>query len=42
MGVFLEPHYSEAINVRGTINVLEAARMTGNTQADFMSEDFRL
>lgn len=24
--VFNEPHYSEAINVRGTINVLEAAR----------------
>lgn len=24
--VFEEPHYSEAINVRGTINVLEAAR----------------
>jgi len=24
--VFLEPHYSEAINVRGAINVLEAAR----------------
>src|SRR2546423_967767 len=24
--VFEEPHYSESINVRGTINVLEAAR----------------
>jgi UDP-glucose 4-epimerase len=28
--VFEEPHYSEAINVRGTINVLEAARKNGN------------
>lgn len=28
--VFQEPHYSEAINVRGTINVLEAARLSGN------------
>ena len=28
--VIQEPHYSEAINVRGTINVLEAARMNGN------------
>lgn len=27
--VFKEPHYSEAINVRGTINVLEAARTSG-------------
>lgn len=27
--VFEEPHYSENINVRGTINVLEAARKTG-------------
>lgn len=27
--VFQEPHYSEAINVRGTINVLEAARLNG-------------
>lgn len=27
--VFEEPHYSEAINVRGTINVLEAIRRTG-------------
>jgi len=27
--VFEEPHYSEAINVRGTINVLEAMRRTG-------------
>jgi len=26
--VFKEPHYSEAINVRGTINVLEAARQS--------------
>src|SRR5688572_16409016 len=25
--VFEEPHYSESINVRGTINVLEAARI---------------
>ena len=28
--VFQEPHYSEAINVRGVINVLEAARLNGN------------
>lgn len=28
--VFEEPHYSEAINVRGTMNVLEAARKNGN------------
>ena len=28
--VYEEPHYSEAINVRGTINVLEAARHSGN------------
>jgi len=28
--VFQEPHYSEAINVRGTINVLEAARWNGS------------
>lgn len=28
--VFQEPHYSEAINVRGTINVLEAARLNGS------------
>jgi len=28
--VFREPHYSEAINVRGTINVLEAARLNGS------------
>jgi len=28
--VFLEPHYSEAINVRGTINVLEAVRLNGS------------
>ena len=27
--VYKEPHYSEAINVRGTINVLEAARLNG-------------
>ena len=27
--VFKEPHYSESVNVRGTINVLEAARMGG-------------
>ena len=27
--VFEEPHYSENINVRGTINVLEAARRSG-------------
>ena len=27
--VFEEPHYSESINVRGTINVLEAARKSG-------------
>jgi len=27
--VFQEPHYSEAINVRGTVNVLEAARLNG-------------
>jgi len=27
--VLQEPHYSEAINVRGTINVLEAVRRTG-------------
>lgn len=27
--VFEEPHSSEAVNVRGTINVLEAARQTG-------------
>ena len=27
--VFQEPHYSEAINVRGTINVLEVARLNG-------------
>lgn len=27
--VFQEPHYSEGINVRGTINVLEAMRRTG-------------
>lgn len=27
--IFQEPHYSEAINVRGTINVLEAARLSG-------------
>jgi len=26
--VFQEPHYSEAINVRGTINVLEAVRLS--------------
>ncbi len=30
--VFQEPHYSEAINVRGTINVLEAARRTPSVQ----------
>ena len=30
--VFREPHYSEAINVRGTINVLEAARLNGNVK----------
>ncbi len=30
--VFQEPHYSEAINVRGTINVLEAARLNGNVK----------
>lgn len=28
--VFQEPHYSEAINVRGTINILEAARLNGS------------
>jgi UDP-glucose 4-epimerase len=28
--VYEEPHYSESINVRGTINVLEAARRSGN------------
>jgi len=28
--VLQEPHYSEAINVRGTINVLEAARLNGS------------
>jgi UDP-glucose 4-epimerase len=28
--VFQEPRYSEAINVRGTMNVLEAARLNGN------------
>ena len=28
--VFRQPHYSEAINVRGTINVLEAARLNGS------------
>ncbi len=28
--VFRQPHYSEAINVRGTINVLEAARWNGS------------
>lgn len=28
--VLQEPHYSEAINVRGTMNVLEAARLNGN------------
>ena len=28
--VFHQPHYSEAINVRGTINVLEAARLNGS------------
>ncbi len=27
--VFEEPHYSEEINVRGTINILEAARLNG-------------
>ncbi len=27
--VYQEPHYSESINVRGTINVLEAARRSG-------------
>lgn len=27
--VYKEPHYSESINVRGTINVLEAARTSG-------------
>jgi len=27
--VFEEPHYAEAINVRGTINVLEASRRSG-------------
>ena len=29
--VFQDPHYSESINVRGTINVLEAARRSGRT-----------
>src|SRR3989338_1169440 len=29
LDVFQEPHYSENINVRGTINILEAARKTG-------------
>ncbi len=28
--VIQEPHYSEAINVRGVINILEAARLNGN------------
>jgi len=28
--VIREPHYSEAINVRGTLNVLEAARLNGS------------
>jgi UDP-glucose 4-epimerase len=28
--VIQEPHYSEAINVRGVMNVLEAARLNGN------------
>lgn len=28
--VFQEPHYSESINVRGTINVLEASRLNGS------------
>lgn len=27
--VFQEPHYSESVNVRGTINVLEASRLNG-------------
>src|SRR3989338_7987475 len=27
--VFERPHYAEAVNVRGTINVLEAARRAG-------------
>ncbi len=27
--VYQEPHYSEAINVRGTLNVLEASRING-------------
>ncbi len=30
--VFEQPHYSEQINVRGTINVLEAARTTGRVR----------
>jgi UDP-glucose 4-epimerase len=30
--VFEQPHYSEQINVRGTINVLEAARTTGQVR----------
>jgi UDP-glucose 4-epimerase len=30
--VYQEPHYSESINVRGTINVLEAARRCGHIE----------
>ena len=30
--VFQDPHYSESINVRGTINVLEAVRRGGITK----------
>jgi len=30
--VYQEPHYSESINVRGTINVLEAIRRSGYTK----------
>lgn len=30
--VYEEPHYSESINVRGTINILEAARRSGKVK----------
>src|SRR5437763_16596738 len=30
--VYEEPHYSESINVRGTMNVLEVARKTGRVK----------
>jgi UDP-glucose 4-epimerase len=35
--VFQEPHYAEAINVRGTVNVLEAVRRTGARRVVFGS-----